>query len=431
MSAPLPALSAVAPLLDRLPVAVWAVDRDLRFVFRAGGAFRHLSIRGRENAGTLWEFFDTKDPEHPAIRAYRKIMEEGPTCLRLGRAGEVISHGAPWHAEDGSVAGVVGAALDASDQMQAEQRFATFMRFLPAMAYALDEDLRLTWVNPALAQRLGRTGEQVVGRRAAELEGWPDSASHDAENLEVLRTGRPMVVRAGAVDDSGVAHHTYGYRFPLPAPGNEGVGGLLLDVTEQVIARRQGRAAEARLRAIVDHAGVAIAVCSLDGVLTEGNMALGALVGTTPSRLRGQHVDKLLRPEVQGQPSLLGELLRGGSARRVRRALLRQKDGGSLPVTVVGLQVRDGGREPLEAVLLVQPAPCAPVQPDASAPRDREDRRLLGMVAEGASDAAIAKAFGMAESTVRARLLSLKRRYGATNRASLVARAYQRGLLVP
>jgi len=51
------------------------------------------------------------------------------------------------------------------------------------------------------------------------------------------------------------------------------------------------------------------------------------------------------------------------------------------------------------------------------------------VVADGAGDRQAARILGMGESTVRLRLATLKHRLEAKNRAHLIARAYELGIL--
>ncbi len=60
---------------------------------------------------------------------------------------------------------------------------------------------------------------------------------------------------------------------------------------------------------------------------------------------------------------------------------------------------------------------------------DEIDRRLLALLAEGASNAKIAEALFMSDSTVKRRLRSIFGRLGASRRVEAVAEAMSRGLL--
>jgi DNA-binding NarL/FixJ family response regulator len=74
----------------------------------------------------------------------------------------------------------------------------------------------------------------------------------------------------------------------------------------------------------------------------------------------------------------------------------------------------------------VSPGPAAAVAPGSLTPREIE---VIALVAEGHSNAKIAKALGIGEATVKGHLWRIYRRIDAKNRADAVTRARASGLL--
>jgi DNA-binding NarL/FixJ family response regulator len=70
-------------------------------------------------------------------------------------------------------------------------------------------------------------------------------------------------------------------------------------------------------------------------------------------------------------------------------------------------------------------------RPERRQARQREDRDLLRLLAEGRSTGDIAESLGIAPKTVRNRLSKLYRRLGVRSRAAAVRLAEERGLLDP
>lgn len=75
-----------------------------------------------------------------------------------------------------------------------EQRLfmSTLIESLPEMVYSVNTEGRLTVVNRALLDTLGKRREEVIGKRLSEV--WPEEAVIDveAQAATILRTGRPL-----------------------------------------------------------------------------------------------------------------------------------------------------------------------------------------------------------------------------------------------
>lgn len=65
----------------------------------------------------------------------------------------------------------------------------------------------------------------------------------------------------------------------------------------------------------------------------------------------------------------------------------------------------------------------------AGRPLSPTERDILGAISEGASDAAMARALFMSESTVKTHVRRMSSKLGSRNRAHMVKRGYQLGYL--
>ncbi len=110
-------------LLAQVPAILWATDRDLRFTYSAGAALERLGLRPGQLIGiSLYQYFQTDDPEHPYIAPHPRAIATGePQRFAAhwgGRWFEV--HVEPLRERDGSISGTIGVALDVTERREAE-----------------------------------------------------------------------------------------------------------------------------------------------------------------------------------------------------------------------------------------------------------------------------------------------------------------------
>lgn len=185
---PAPALAGWAPdkeradrylavLMERLPLVVWRVDRDLRFTFVRGRGLEDLGVTPDDLVGTtIAQLFGREDPGHPGIHAYQEALEGRPGSVRLdwsGRAWEVRVEPL-W--KRGEVVGVLGVALDVTEQEDAirvveEQRVHLHKLFeeAPEGIVLVDENDRVLRVNSEFERMFGYARSEVMGRAVNEL----------------------------------------------------------------------------------------------------------------------------------------------------------------------------------------------------------------------------------------------------------------------
>ena len=104
-------------LLSQLPVAVWAVDRQLCFTTASGSAFQRLGLEPKRARGlSLNEYFGTDDPEFAPIAAHRSALAGTAHDYELEwRGGCFVVHVEPLRDPDGAIVGAVGIAEEVTD----------------------------------------------------------------------------------------------------------------------------------------------------------------------------------------------------------------------------------------------------------------------------------------------------------------------------
>jgi len=115
-----------------------------------------------------------------------------------------------------------------------EQRFATFMRHLPGVAFIKDRDGRYIFYNEAVEGIAPEQVHQFLGKTDDDI--WPPeyAAAFRKNDEEVFRTGAPLQTVESAPHPDGM--HSYEiYKFPLADETGEVayVAGVGIDITER------------------------------------------------------------------------------------------------------------------------------------------------------------------------------------------------------
>ncbi|UNM12277.1 PAS domain-containing protein [Streptomyces formicae] len=319
-----------------------------------------------------------------------------------------------------------------STPLPAESYLAHCMKALPIHAYLKDSDLRFTWVSPAALRRMGLTLEQVVGRTYADLGATALAGLGGRQDAQVLAEQRGQTFDNTFTHEDGSPGRCVGYSFPVEKAGEKAVGGAFIDKSEETRLGGLLSERDAFWNALFDHSPTAHVIADLDLKITDANGAFADLLGSCRSSLRGQHLAEVIPlAETDRERALLEDLLSGRRSQyRLDKKMARSSGGAVVAISALFTMVRSADRAP-HAVLVMINTVQAQVPTLGQNPRawDEADLRLLTAVAGGASDSQAARLLRMGESTVRLRLSRLKRRLGATNRAHLVARAYEKGLL--
>ncbi len=113
-------------IFRQVPGAVWATDRSLRFTYLLGGTLK-LDVRNLEElvGTTLYEFVRTTDPVEPVIAHHLAALAGTAQSFQYVRGGhslEVLVE--PLRDDEGAVIGCVGAAIDASEHRDVQERLA-------------------------------------------------------------------------------------------------------------------------------------------------------------------------------------------------------------------------------------------------------------------------------------------------------------------
>ncbi|MER3457067.1 MAG: hypothetical protein C4304_09370 [candidate division GAL15 bacterium] len=154
-------------LVAQMPLAIWATDGALRFVVVGGTAVRELGLEPDKVLGiTVYDYFQSTDPAYPPLAAHLQAFQGHTGSYRFEYGGRVfhVTVGPIRHAI-GRVVGVVGCATDIT-ALEAEAKGAASrgtLEALPVCVLRLDEQLRVTFANPAALHALGLEDPEEQG----------------------------------------------------------------------------------------------------------------------------------------------------------------------------------------------------------------------------------------------------------------------------
>jgi PAS domain S-box-containing protein len=171
----------------------------------------------------------------------------------------------------------------------------TVLDALPPVAY-WDREARNRMANAAFCEFFGVSPADLSGRHISEVL-WPDLLEVALPHFERALAGESRQFDRVTVDLSGATRSAQVTLVPVVVDGEvRGVVAHAADITELVRAERESRDANARLRAIFDHAPYGMSLRDLDGRYLHVNQIVAEALGMAPHELVGRDPAEHLDP---------------------------------------------------------------------------------------------------------------------------------------
>lgn len=339
-------LLAARALLERLPrTGVLVLDRDLRVLLCAGGAFAASGweaelIEGSRLADILpaasWA---SLEPHYTAALA----GETRSFQLRAGDSGQVFGViASPLTGEDGALDRVFVVTVEASGEANAEQRLREAQALLhcafdaaPAamvvFSAAPENFGRVIQANAATSRLFGYApGDITAGTMRAVF---PVEEADDVERLlrRLAAEGGVIEAQERRLVDAG-GRQLWGRLHVSFTRGDDGQPALGIaqveDVTKERMREEALRFSEERFGLIFHKAPVGMAMADLEGTLLEVNDAFAELVGRSVESLPGMPTAAITHPDDGASDhARLGPLMRGEIDHYVFRKRFVRPDG--------------------------------------------------------------------------------------------------------
>jgi PAS domain S-box-containing protein len=182
---------------------------------------------------------------------------------------------------------------------ESEHYFAAFMDHLPGLAWIKDLRGCYVYANDAAAKvfrtpRLalyGKTDDQIFPRATAERFKLNDQCA--------LASARGVLVIETLEHEDGILHHSVVSKFPLPGPDGRPVlvGGMAIDITEQLRAEQAQWAAQEQLRLVTDSMSAPVTRCSRDFTYLWVSKPYADWLGRHPEEIVGRPIREIIGAE--------------------------------------------------------------------------------------------------------------------------------------
>ncbi|MGL5192525.1 MAG: PAS domain S-box protein [Chroococcales cyanobacterium] len=172
---------------------------------------------------------------------------------------------------------------------QSEARFQAFMNYSPAIAWISDRDSKVIYCNQNLASLFRQSVEELLGKTPFDLHPREIAEQHVANNRLVVDGGQVVEAIESSYRPDGSLGEFFVYKFPIEIDGGEHLmGGVGLDITNQIQAENALRESEAKLKAIVDNAPAGIYLKDLQGKMILVNQYILDLLQVSEEQCLGK-----------------------------------------------------------------------------------------------------------------------------------------------
>lgn len=331
-------------LVSNIPGAVYRCE------CQPGGRLQYLSegieaITGYPAADYLehaqrsfLELIHPDDQEWVIAEVLRSASSGVPFVLEyrtVHRSGEIRwirSRGRVECAEDGTPLWVDGVMFDETEQRRRDQQLAEQRLALIHAVEGigrLDLNGRYLEVNPAYAELLGRTAEELVGQ-SWQITVHPEEIPKVQEAFsQMLRDGKVEIDVRGLRADGTTFYKQVAVVLTRDENGTpSGYFCFAKDVTARLEMEAAVRCSEARFRALVEGASDVVGVIDAQGVIRYESPAIEKIMGYSPAELEGVYAFELIHPEdIPHTQTLFAELLANPGLHRELCYRVRHRNG--------------------------------------------------------------------------------------------------------
>jgi PAS domain S-box-containing protein len=265
-----------------------------------------------------------------------------------GRELVTILGATPLTDPDGAYAGSFAMVTDITERIwheravrASEERYRNIIETTTEGVWMIDGDHRTTYVNGRMAEMLGCTVDEMIGRPVAafiEGSGGELGAGGSREVRYRRKDGGEMW---GLLSGSPLTDGSGGYRGALA---------MVADITE----RKRSEESVARLAAIVEASPDAIFSTDTEGHITSWNAAAERIYGWSEEEALGESAWMLVLPERLEEAHEVGRTMRGGGSMVDFLSKARTKDGRIIGVAPSVSAIRSKSGEVVGTLTIVR-----------------------------------------------------------------------------
>ena len=257
-------------LIEQVPCRLWTTDRDLRYTSSVGITPRELHLQPGSVIGmSIYELFETDDPQLPPIAAHRRALAGESSAYDLTWHGRVFqTHVQPFRDTQGQVTGCIGVALDITERRQVEEALREEFAFRTAIIERAAEGLCVcheiaeypysvfTVWNDRMIEITGYTMDEI------NRLGWyqtvyvePDLRARAQARMAQFATGEDLIAEEWEITRADGQKRVVAFSTSMLTTGDgiRHVLALLHDITERKQAELALAERELMLRSIGDN----------------------------------------------------------------------------------------------------------------------------------------------------------------------------------
>jgi PAS domain S-box-containing protein len=349
-------------LVEQIPAVLWTTDTELTFTLSVGAGLAGLGLTPNQVVGmTLFEFFQTQDPEYLPIQASRRALNGESVSYETGWKDRVFqSYVEPLRDPAGRIIGVIGFALDITARERAEAALRDSSRFNEQIIRSAregivvhDRELRYRTWNPYMEELTGLRAELVLGKSPQEMI--PVQQEHGKHflteaNIKEILDGLTRALAGEAVtrpdlpltlkENGRTSWHTVRYD-PLQNAQGEIVGVIVTarEITDRKRAEEELRESSRFNQQIIANAREGIIVYDRELRYVVWNSFMEELTGLRMEEVIGKHLwDLGALYQDHGKISLSEETVKG-----IRAGLERALAGETFAYVDVPMDMKESG----------------------------------------------------------------------------------------
>ncbi len=335
--------------LDVIPTPIMEIDTKFTVTFMnpAGAAVAGLTVD--EVVGKkCYELFKTphcKTEKCACARAMKTDSVVTEQTIARPRDGVIIPikyTGAPIKDAKGNIKGALEYILDMTEetkQKQVADEKIENLNTLPTPVLAIDTNFAITFINPAGASVLGKTPDEVIGKKCYDLFKTPHCKTEKCACARAMRTD-------SVVTETTIARPTEGVIIPIKytgAPIKDAKGNIkgaleyVLDMTDEV---KQKQAADEKIENL-NTIPTPIMSIDTDFTVTFMNPAGAAVVGSTPDQVIGKKCYELFKtPHCKTEKCACARAMKTDSV-VTETTIARPAEGVIIPIKYTGAPIKD------------------------------------------------------------------------------------------
>ncbi len=300
--------------LSNAPIGIFMIDKKGMFTYANPTFLKMIGYRKKDIVGKTYQEIAPKIASPKNAKIISKRMKErlktGKTINeaeiemlnKKGKILPVVYSASGIKDDNGNITGEIVFLSDISKRKKAEkeleeseQRFKSFMKYLPNVAYIKDKNGKFLFVNDSVVNLVLKDRDQIIGK--TDLDLWDRKTAkqlmdNDRRALNQNKAIKSLEDLYSPIDKT--IHRFITYKFPILLDNKTKLlGGISIDITDQVRIEKELAGSEDRLKRLAESAQEGILFHDYKKVL-DMNKAAADMLGLDISEWKGQSIYKYM-----------------------------------------------------------------------------------------------------------------------------------------